>query len=216
MRHETMMLGGAALILAGGLILTGCGESKQNTASGPSGTPQTAANPSAASTDSGSERPAASGARSANAGNASAAPRSADPRPTMASTSSGPISPIEALGSANETERQNAAKALRDKGPEAAPALLSGLNHQNAAIRANCAELLGKIGPVTREVVPALAKKLRDGDASVRMAAALALGEMGLSAESAKEDLIRYGLNDDNPEVALAAEKALDKIEGRL
>ncbi len=77
---------------------------------------------------------------------------------------------------------------------------------------ASAAKRLGDMGYNAKESIPALTQALSHNNKWVREAAADALGDMGRRADSALPALKR--LSNDEPEVRLAAEKAIDKIEG--
>jgi MinD-like ATPase involved in chromosome partitioning or flagellar assembly len=78
--------------------------------------------------------------------------------------------------------------------------------------RAYAAEVLGEIGPVTPEVVPALITALSDADAEVRSKAASALREIGPVTPEVVPALIT-ALSDADAEVRSKAASALGNIE---
>jgi HEAT repeat protein len=98
----------------------------------------------------------------------------------------------EAKGSSAEG-RRDALRGLAILGNYAAPAVpvaLEGLQDRDPGVRREAAECLGRIGPVL-VVVPALVEVLDGpGDDALRASVALALGEIGPSAEAAVPALV--------------------------
>jgi glyceraldehyde-3-phosphate dehydrogenase type I len=88
---------------------------------------------------------------------------------------------------------------------------LFGLKSWLSANRAKAAKALGKIGPVTDQVIPALIKALEDSDWEVRYYAAKALGKIGPVAKDAAPALIKV-LEDSDSYVRRYAAEALGKI----
>jgi len=87
---------------------------------------------------------------------------------------------IPAIKDMDARSRGHAADALRQVSL-AVPALVAVLNDKNekdAAVRAASADVLGKMGAAAKDSVPDLAAALGDEDESVRVAAAMALGEI--------------------------------------
>lgn len=85
-----------------------------------------------------------------------------------------------------------AAKAfLTEKGKGAVAALIKGLSHNHAGVRAECAGVLGSLRQDAQPAVTALAKALTDTDPHVRVAAATALGRIGPAAKAAVPALLR-------------------------
>src|SRR5436190_876209 len=76
------------------------------------------------------------------------------------------------------------------------------------------AKALGRLGPVAKDAVPALAAALKDPDAGVRVRVAGTLAEIGPAAQAAAVAL-RDAAKDRDPGVRAAAAAALKKIEGR-
>jgi HEAT repeat protein len=76
---------------------------------------------------------------------------------------------------------------------DATPALLALVNDPNVEVRAMVAQALGRTGQGSQAAVPALAEDLKDGDASVRSAAAHALAEIWLAAKVAAAGNIGLG-----------------------
>ena len=81
------------------------------------------------------------------------------------------------------------------RSPSASPAA-------DAETRAQAAEALGRLG--SADAIPALAAALADDDRAVRLAALLALGELGPDARPAMEEAL------DDPTVAGVARRLLD------
>ena len=88
------------------------------------------------------------------------------------------------------------------------------LKHDYYKVSNSAALALGKIGPQTKEVVPALIQALKD-DFGPRSAAATALGEIGPEATEAVSALVE-ALEDYDSEVGQRAAKALKKIKGEF
>ena len=84
------------------------------------------------------------------------------------------------------------------------------LKHDYYKVSNSAAEALGKIGPQTKEVVPALIQALKD-DFGPRSSAATALGEIGPDAKEAVPALAE-ALKDENYYVRENAAEALEKI----
>ena len=76
------------------------------------------------------------------------------------------------------------------------------------------AEMLGEIGPVAKDAVPALIIALKDKDKQVRGNAAVALGKVGPSAKDAVPALT-VALKDKDVEVREAVQKALGLIKAK-
>jgi HEAT repeat protein len=89
---------------------------------------------------------------------------------------------MEALSDASNAQRSWAAWALAEIGPaatQAVPVLIHTLSDPNAHVRSLAAEALEQIGPCP-DVVPALIQALYDDAEQVKVAAARALGRMGM------------------------------------
>ncbi len=69
---------------------------------------------------------------------------------------------VEALSEPDPVLRDRLLEILVGMGPRAVPALLTGLNHPSARVRAWSAYGLGEIGPDAREAVMPLLRCLRD------------------------------------------------------
>ena len=87
---------------------------------------------------------------------------------------------LEQMRSKESTQRLHAIEALRDRGKEAAvaPALALALRDEDAFVRRDAAEALGRIGADARQTTPALVATLKDKKANVRLAAAKALSRI--------------------------------------
>lgn len=92
----------------------------------------------------------------------------------------------------------------------AAPMVRAGLSDRNPAVRASAAEAVLVIGP-TKEELPALLNLLKEPGATVRGAAATAIGQIGPAAKDAVPQLIRL-LDDRDSEVRIPATVALGRI----
>jgi HEAT repeats len=90
--------------------------------------------------------------------------------------------------------------------------LLTALGDAAENVRGSAAEALGKLGPVTAEVVPALITALGDADTYVRGRVAEALGRIGpVTAEVVPA--LTTALQDPDQEVINAAKDALQRIQ---
>lgn len=74
--------------------------------------------------------------------------------------------------------------------PDAVPALIDILQHEDKALRAWSAGTLGKVSTASTMTVPALTRALRDPEVAVCARAAESLGKFGSEASSAVPDLI--------------------------
>lgn len=79
--------------------------------------------------------------------------------------------------------------ALSKIGEPAGPPLVEALDHRQASTRRSAALALAIVRPIPSTAVGSLALRLEDEEGGVRMAAALALGELGAAAERAVPDL---------------------------
>ncbi len=119
---------------------------------------------------------------------------------------------IKVLYGQDDYVRFLAINALVKIGSGAVPALLNELkNSESNVVRVHVARALGKIGPVTNDVVPALIAALEDPDNYLRKTAAEALGEIGPAAKDAVPSLIA-ALKDPNVKVRREVVWALGKI----
>ncbi|MCI0380888.1 MAG: HEAT repeat domain-containing protein [Gemmataceae bacterium] len=123
---------------------------------------------------------------------------------------------IHALKDKVDEVRAQVALTLAIIGPQAkelvSAALLDALKDKHSEVRLYATEGLGRIGAVTKKVVPGLSEALKDKDARVRSSAARALGEMPLDARAAVPSLIA-ACNDTNAQVRLRAGEALKRID---
>jgi HEAT repeat protein len=111
--------------------------------------------------------------------------------------------------------RLGAAYALGHIDPRAAaPALIKGLSDPHPAVHQQSCKVLGEIGPVTKEVVPALVGALRPKKnfGHLPTLAAEALGRMGPAAEGAVGPLTELLKNPADAERCLRAAEALGRI----
>jgi HEAT repeat protein len=117
--------------------------------------------------------------------------------------------PASARTQLTEPEVAAQIQRLKDKDPlvrrAAAGALGSALRNVNAAVA------LGRIGPGTKQAVPALIAALKDPDAEVRRLAVVALGGIGPGPREVVPALIA-ALKDDNTFVRWSAAYALGMI----
>jgi HEAT repeat protein len=134
--------------------------------------------------------------------------------------------------------------ALNGDANAAAPVVRAGLGDRNALVRSSAAEALLVIGPTAADL-PALLKVMRDAGSSTKIASATAAGRLGAAAKDAVPELRRMldHTEDDvcaaaadalgrigpaalpavaklkevapRPAVRLAAQKAIEKIEGK-
>jgi HEAT repeat protein len=119
--------------------------------------------------------------------------------------------------------RMNSALALTRMGAAAEPALPQILvayqNPENVpharpfnhSVKQQLARLLGRIGPPSREAVPALIASLTETDSGIRANAAFALGRIGPEAALAIPAL-ELCLNDENEAVRENAQTALNSL----
>jgi len=133
---------------------------------------------------------------------------------------------VENLASTEGAVRAAAARALREAGLVALPALQTALRSDQAAVRAAAARALGSLGHLQVQpgeaeylaaridavVVPALIQALRDPAAYVRAAAALSLGE--IRSRKALEPLLEK-VKEPDPLVAWCAAWAVEKTGER-
>jgi HEAT repeat protein len=120
---------------------------------------------------------------------------------------------IPLLKDDNTDVRRAAAYALKFlEGHEAAiPDLILAMKDQDAVVRDYALEALVLMYP--RDVVPPLAKGLKDAHPTIRRKCAQVLGRVRNFTEAALPDLILL-LKDDNPEVRRDAARALKSIQG--
>jgi uncharacterized protein (TIGR03067 family) len=129
---------------------------------------------------------------------------------------------VNALGAMTSEVRQDATeedlrvqgalmRALVQLGPAAVPSLVAGLKNPKAAVRAQAALALGRIGPGAKDAVTGLTKVLKDQDPLARARAAAALGRIGPTATAAMPALV-VAFKDEDSAVQLAAAVAVIKL----
>jgi len=97
------------------------------------------------------------------------------------------------------TEKQVAAEALSQIGPQAIPELRHALGSPEPRIRREAAGVLARMGPDAKDAVPDLIRLLDDEDESTRKIAARALGRIGPDAAAAVPALMRTLLESETP-----------------
>jgi HEAT repeat protein len=120
---------------------------------------------------------------------------------------------VGALADGDATVRVFAAGAVGQFGDDATalPVLFGGLEHEDAAVRAEAAALLATIPSAHAAVVPALTRALGDPDPLVRLASAQALGQIGEPARPALQPLWRL-IRDEDEAVREGALRAIKRI----
>ncbi len=118
---------------------------------------------------------------------------------------------VDLLGDHVWQVRRAAAKELVHLGPAAAPVAAKALSHTYWLVRAQAAEVLGRLK--ADGYVPALVAVLGDPSSHVRYAAAMALGRIG---DRAGGDSVTRLLSDDDPFVREAAAQACAHICGSM
>ena len=86
---------------------------------------------------------------------------------------------------------RSAEKAIRRIGSAAVPALVQGLENEDAGVRATAAQALGFLGPAAEGAVPALAKAIEDEYDGVRHLAVQTLSYIGPAAQAAVPALVK-------------------------
>jgi HEAT repeat protein len=122
---------------------------------------------------------------------------------------------IKKLESKEESERQSAAKVLRDCDSSAksfVPRFIQLLKDEDAEIRRDIAFALGKIGAEAKEAAKPLADLLNDDSFAVRYTAALSLGRIGPPAKEALPAL-EAAFKDINTLVIIKVSEAIVRIE---
>jgi HEAT repeat protein len=114
-----------------------------------------------------------------------------------------------ALASADETTTHYMLDAIAALGPQAVPRLTAALKHE--ALRAQVANILGRIGPASAPATGALAKLVNDPDPNVGIEAAHALANIGPAAKDAVPALVEALKNPEGKRMHAAA-YALGKI----
>jgi HEAT repeat protein len=114
----------------------------------------------------------------------------------------------------NVTVRAAAAESLLLLGPKPAdlPVLMRLLKEINIATKISAAKAIGTLGADAKDAVPELRRMLDDSGADARIAAADALGRIGPAALAAVTRLKELRAD---PTVKFAAQRALNKIEGK-
>jgi HEAT repeat protein len=93
------------------------------------------------------------------------------------------------------------ALSLRPPGESVIPALLKALHDQDAKVRTEAADSIGRLGPMAKIAVPSLLSAIDDNDESVRQSAALALCAVDPVTAKKNERILRpaLGIPDDLP-----------------
>lgn len=89
---------------------------------------------------------------------------------------------------------------------------MAALADKNEDVRKSAAEALGKIGPATPEVVPALVRALKDKKEDVRSEAGDALAQIGLAGKEAIPALWAVWKSDPSAFARNAAGRALQAM----
>ncbi len=98
---------------------------------------------------------------------------------------------IEELTQEDPYRYETAIEALEEIGEPAVPAVIDALQSQDVRVRRGVAQVLGKMGAVTPDVIPALQAALNDGDSEVRASASKALTMIGVSPQAPAEEEFR-------------------------
>ncbi len=117
---------------------------------------------------------------------------------------------IETLKSADPADATAAILTLSELGAEIVPDLCEALENEQACYWACLA--LSEIGPEAKAAVPALTKALQSKDPEVRIAALIALGEIGKPSAVANSTISQLLANDEIEGVRYAAAFALGSI----
>lgn len=115
---------------------------------------------------------------------------------------------VALLGSGDSTARNGLTRDLAELGAAAVPTLVEALTGADTAARGHAAEVLGFIGPDARDATADLANALRDDAQGVRLAAAMALHDVG--GPQAVEALAAH-TDDPDPRLAAIARRALTR-----
>jgi HEAT repeat protein len=118
---------------------------------------------------------------------------------------------LELFLDAESGVQQSAVETLAGMGPSVVPLMAKSLGHREVQVRTCSAFTLGRLGTSSGSAVPALMEALSDPVPSVRSAAATALGDIGPSARPAVPQLIR-ALQDPEFTVGSSALRALDRL----
>lgn len=123
---------------------------------------------------------------------------------------------VELLTHRNPLARRQAVAELATRGRRVVAPVSKLLTGQvSPAARTAAAEVLAQLGPEAAEAAPALATALADRSWTGREVAAVALGEMGEKARPHIATLCEALQGDPEPQVRLAAARALGKIAAR-
>ena len=119
----------------------------------------------------------------------------------------------EGLTARNGTVRVAAAEALALIGPTAAdvPALIKLSRESTSGATEAAARALGLAGPAAKDAVPRLIELLTGSDADTRLAAAEALGRIGLPSAAPAIPKLKDAIRA-NPALAPTIQKALDRL----
>ena len=107
---------------------------------------------------------------------------------------------IQALGSKQAETQIKAAKALSQRGANAAPAtaaLAKALRSPTVQVQNAAALALAAVGPGAKDGLPALTQALKDKNAGVRARAAYAIGKIGNVSDGTLEAMIAAALDPD-------------------
>ena len=119
-----------------------------------------------------------------------------------------PLMPL--LADPDETVRRETRDALEQVGEDAVPALMGGLTADDAATRAGCAEVLGRLDYLEDDrFEPALLPLLKDPDVEVRLETSAALGRVG---DIASLEPLKETLADADPSVRIEAAASLARL----
>jgi HEAT repeat protein len=120
----------------------------------------------------------------------------------------GPLMPL--LADSEETVRLETRDALEQVGEDALPALLEGVTSEIPAVRAGCADVLGRLDYLEDErLESALLPLLGDPEAEVRLPTAAALGRVGGIASL---EPLKAKLADPEPAVRIEAAASLARL----
>lgn len=111
---------------------------------------------------------------------------------------------IAGLGHADAERCNTLSTAVQGFGIAALAPLTSGLQHEQASVRAHAADILGLIGHA--ESTPALARALKDSEWDVRFAALSALGNL---PDPQAANAIREAINDPDSRIRAVATRLL-------
>jgi len=98
---------------------------------------------------------------------------------------------IEELSQEDPYRYEAAIEALEQIGEPAVPAVVDALQSRDVRVRRGAAQVLGKMGAVTPDVIPALQTALTDADAQVQANATRALTIIGIRPQVSAEEEFR-------------------------